>query len=110
MKKFLPTRLLAAAFALPLGGCETLSSIGTSVGNVVAPKTPEAQIATGANSLTAATTLATTALRNDKITVAQAKAYRTILKGAGDALDDMNATLVACRGRRLRRERRRAKS
>lgn len=83
--------------ALLLASCAQLQSAGTAVGNAVFPQTPEAQIAAGANSLTAATTLATVALRNDKITVVQAKSYRTLLGAASSALDDANGALEKCR-------------
>jgi outer membrane lipoprotein SlyB len=80
-------KLLAClALALGLLGC-------ASTGNT----SPEAQIATGANALTATTTLATVALRNDKITVAQAKSFRVMLGAASTSLDDANTVLLACR-------------
>jgi hypothetical protein len=60
-------------------------------------QTPEAQIVNGANSVTAATTLATTLLKNDRINVTQAKGYRAILGTASGHLDSANAALVACR-------------
>lgn len=58
---------------------------------------PESQIKTGADSLTATTTLATVLLRNDRITVDQAKSYRVMLGAASTALDDSNKTLLDCR-------------
>lgn len=76
--------------ALLLSACAT-------VGDAVFPQSPEAQIAAGASSVATATTLATVALRNDKITVVQAKSYRTMLGAAGSALDDANGQLVKCR-------------
>lgn len=92
----LSASLAAFALAGPIG-CTTLNEMGASVGEFVSPTTPEAQIAYGANSVKASTELATTLLRSDRISSAQAKSYRTILKGGGDALDEMNATLVKCR-------------
>lgn len=81
---------LVAAFALlVLAAC-------TTVGSVIGP-TPEAQIANGATAHTAATTLATSLLKNDRITVAQAKSFRVLLGASSTALDDANVTLLACR-------------
>lgn len=79
--------LIAAAFALAaLAGCASMQS-----------SSPEAQIVTGANSLTAATTVAEVALRNKAITVTQAKQAHAVLAAAGGALDDANTVLVKCR-------------
>lgn len=86
MKKHL--LLLFAAASLMLAGC---ASMGDSLAS------PEAQIAAGANTLTATTTLATVALRNQKITVSQAKSFRSMLGAASSSLDDANAALLACR-------------
>jgi hypothetical protein len=61
--------------------------------------TPETQIRNGANAVTAATTLATSLLKVDKITVTQAKGYRSILGTASGHLDAANATLLDCRKR-----------
>lgn len=61
--------------------------------------TPEAQIRNGANAATAATVLATSLLRVDKITVVQAKGYRSILGTASGHLDAANVTLLDCRKR-----------
>ena len=83
--KLFKTMILAIIFAL--AGC--------AAGQF--SMSPEAQIAGGANALTATTTLATVLLRNDKITVAQAKSYRVMLGAASSALDDANVTLLACR-------------
>lgn len=58
---------------------------------------PEAQITAGANALTATAVVVTTALRNDKITVEQAKSMRAVLSAAGTALDGAAATLATCR-------------
>ncbi len=85
MKHYVLAVLLA--FAAAFAGCA--GGLGYT--------SPEAQIATGANALTGATTLATVALRNNKITVVQAKSYRVMLGAAGQALDDANTTLVKCR-------------
>jgi hypothetical protein len=82
-------RKLLACLALALGLLGCASGPGTT--------SPEAQIATGANALTATTTVATVALKNDKITVAQAKSFRVMLGAASTALDDANTVLVACR-------------
>jgi len=84
MKKLFACLLLS----LSIVGCAALTAIGS---------TPEAQIVTGANALAVATTGATVALRNDKITVAQAKNYSAILHGASATLDTANGTLLACR-------------
>lgn len=62
-------------------------------------QTPESQIVNGANSVTAATTLATALLKNDRINVTQAKGYRAILGTASGHLDTANAALVACRSK-----------
>lgn len=59
--------------------------------------TPEAQITAGANSVTATSTLATVALRNDKITVAQAKTFSVAMHAASTALDKAGAELTKCR-------------
>lgn len=67
---------------------------GTALG-----PTPEHQIRNGANAVTAATVLATSLLKVDKITVAQAKGYRSILGTASGHLDVANATLLDCRKR-----------
>jgi len=69
--------------------------IGCASGSI--GKTPEAQIAEGANALAAATTLATVLLRNDKLTVPQAKGFRVLLGASSTALDEANGALVACR-------------
>ena len=80
--------LTPAALVVAVSGCSTLTALGS---------TPEAQIVTGANALTVATTGATVALRNDKITVTQAKNYSAILHGASSTLDTANGALLACR-------------
>lgn len=58
---------------------------------------PEAQINQGAQTHTAATTLATTLLERRKITLAQAQSYRGMLGSASTALDSSAKTLAACR-------------
>jgi len=58
---------------------------------------PEQQIRDGANTVTAVTTVATSLLRLDKITVVQAKSYRAMLGTASGHLDVANATLLTCR-------------
>lgn len=86
MKKY----LAVFVFALLTGCAVTGGLFGSS---------PETQIVNGANAVTAITTIATTLLRNDKITVIQAKGYQTILHSARDTLIDTNNTLVECRER-----------
>lgn len=81
--------LLGAVLALALSACAI-------TGSVFGP-TPEAQIATGARSVTAAAGLATVLLKNNKITVVQAKSYSAILHTASGHLDGANATLLDCR-------------
>jgi uncharacterized lipoprotein YbaY len=81
-------RSLILAAALALAGCAATVSVGQS---------PEQQIAVGAQSVTASTTLATVLLRDHKITVPQAKSYRNMLVAAGESLKDANTELVACR-------------
>lgn len=78
--------LLAACVAL--ASCANLSAVRPS---------PEAQIAAGAQAVTATTTTATVLLRNQKITVPQAKSYRTMLAAAGESLKDANGELEQCR-------------
>ncbi len=80
---------VVAILALGLAAC---AITGGTFGS-----TPEAQIAAGARSVTAATTLATVLLKNNKITTVQAKGYSGILHTASDHLDAANATLVTCR-------------
>lgn len=82
-------KLLAILVLTLLAGCAI-------TGTVFGP-TPEAQIAAGARSVTAAATLATVLLKNDRITVTQAKSYSSILHTASGHLDTANATLVTCR-------------
>lgn len=65
-------------------------------GNLFGPS-PEAQIVNGANTVTAATTLATVLLKNDRISVTQAKGYRSILGTAAGHLDAAGAVLLNCR-------------
>ena len=73
---------------LLLAGCATMGG---------STATPEAQIKAGADSVTAATTLATVALRNDKISVAQAKDFSTVMHTASAALGKADVALVKCR-------------
>lgn len=80
--------IIASLFSAILLSCATLQP---------GMESPESQIAAGANALAAATTLATVALKNEKITVTQAKSYRTVLGAASSALDDANGTLLKCR-------------
>ena len=84
-------KLLAVITLAILAACAT-------TGSVFGP-TPEAQIVTGANSVKAVATLGTVALKNDKISVAQAKSYSAILHTASSHLDVANAALVTCRSR-----------
>lgn len=84
MKKYL------ALFALTF-----VAACATS-GQLFGP-TPEAQIVTGANAITATVGVATVLLKNDKITVSQAKGYRAIIGAADDHLKATHAKLVACR-------------
>jgi hypothetical protein len=81
-------KTLILACALTLAGCATPIAVGSS---------PEAQIQTGAQSVTAATALATVALRDHKITVTTAKSYRNMLAAAGESLKDANTELEQCR-------------
>lgn len=78
-----------AVLALAVTGC---AITGAAFG-----PTPEAQIQTGAQAVTAATVLATTLLKNDRITVAQARGYRAILGSASGHLDQANMVLLDCR-------------
>jgi hypothetical protein len=80
-------RYLNYGVVLLLAGCAVLGS------------TPEAQIKSGADKLTAGTNLTTALLARDKITVAQAKSYRALLGTASSALDTTNDALLACRKR-----------
>lgn len=72
-------------FVILLAGCAAFDT------------SPEAQIKTGADSLKATTTLATVALRNDAITVNQAKSFRVMIGASSTTLDDANKTLLECR-------------
>ena len=58
---------------------------------------PESQLAKGAQTHTAATTLATALLERRKITTAQAVDYRAMLGTANTALDGSAKRLEACR-------------
>jgi hypothetical protein len=79
---------LILALVLAVAGCANPINVGAS---------PEAQIAAGAEAVTATTTLATVALRNQKITVPQAKSFRNMLAAAGESLKDANGELETCR-------------
>lgn len=81
--------ITAVFLAVALAACAVT---GTALG-----PSPEAQIVNGANAVTAATTLATVLLRNDRITVTQAKGYRSILGTASGHLDTANTMLLQCR-------------
>lgn len=85
MRKIVTALLLAVAL---LGCAVTGTALGPS---------PEAQIVNGANAVTAATTLATVLLKRDRITVTQAKGYRSILGTASNHLDTANTMLLQCR-------------
>jgi hypothetical protein len=76
--------------------CLALVTACATSGNLFGP-TPEAQIVTGANAITATVGVATVLLKNDKITVVQAKGYRAIIGAADDHLKATNARLVDCR-------------
>lgn len=82
---------LILAVAL-LAGCANMPG-----GTVQVGASPEAQIATGAQTVTATATLATVLLRNRKITVPQAKSFHTMLSAAGESLTDANGELLQCR-------------
>lgn len=87
MRKFILTMLIAVFMGL--AGCANNPiTIGGS---------PEAQIKAGADAHKAASTLATVLLKNNKITVSQAKSYSGLLHASSDALDSANATLLSCR-------------
>jgi len=58
---------------------------------------PESQILTGANSITAGANLTTAKLRSKSISVDQAKNYRDTMRLAEAMLKDANVALVACR-------------
>lgn len=85
---FILLAFAAVMWTLVLNGCATTLSVGPS---------PEAQIKTGADVVRAAADTTTALLQARKITPAQAKGYSTMLRAAGDALDDANADLVQCR-------------
>lgn len=87
MRKFLFYTTFYAAFLL----------VGCAVTGGLLGSSPEAQIFNGANGVTAAATLATTALKNNAITVAQAKGYQGFLTTASGHLDSANVALLACR-------------
>lgn len=83
-------RLIATIFvAVLLSACAVT---GGTFGN-----SPESQIVTGANALTATATVATALLKNNRINVVQARSYQAVLVSASGHLDTANATLVACR-------------
>jgi hypothetical protein len=79
--------ILTAVLVVTLAACSVMQT------------TPEQQIRDGANAVTAATTVATSLLRLDKITVVQAKSYRAMLGTAGGHLDVANTTLLECRAK-----------
>jgi len=58
---------------------------------------PESQILTSANSITAGANLTTAKLRSKSISVDQAKNYRDTMRLAEAMLKDANVALVACR-------------
>ena len=84
-------RILLVATIFLMQACAT-------TGTLFGP-TPEAQIVNGANVIAAAATLGTVLLKNDKITVAQARSYRAILGTADSHLKDADRTLLACRAK-----------
>ncbi len=84
-------RLLAVFVLTLVSACATVTQLtGAS---------PEAQIVTGANSVTAAAKLATLRLTDKRITKAQATSYSAILHTAQGHLNDANAVLVDCRAK-----------
>lgn len=93
------TTLIALALAAAaLVGCASTAAVtGVLATPIAVGASPEAQIQTGAQGVTAATTLATVLLTDHKITVTQAKSYRNMLAAAGETLKDANTDLVACR-------------
>jgi uncharacterized lipoprotein YbaY len=83
-------RILASvALCIGLAACAAIQQVGLP--------SPEAQITAGAHAATTATTTATVLLREQKITVPQAKSYRNMLVAAGESLKDANTDLLACR-------------
>lgn len=68
-------------------------------GCAVIPASPESQILTGANGITAAATLGGVLLKREQITKAQASGYLGLLKTASGHLDTANATLIDCRSK-----------
>lgn len=81
--------LVGVALAFAVSACAiTGSTLGSS---------PEGQIINGANAVTAAAGVATVLLKNNKITVVQAKSYSAILHSASGHLDTAAATLKTCR-------------
>ncbi len=81
------TRLLAVAVVL-----SALISACASTG-----LSPEERIVAGASTVTAAATVGNVALKNDKITVPQAKSYDGLLRAAQGHLTTAAATLSDCR-------------
>lgn len=82
-------RIIAVGLFYLIAACATVTQLtGAS---------PEAQIATGANSVNAAAQLATLRLTDKRITKAQATGYSAILHTASDHLNAANAVLVDCR-------------
>ena len=90
MKKLFATALIAIAIAITAGCAVT--------GGIFGP-TPEAQIATGANLVTAQAGVATVLLKNKQISVTQAKGYSGLLHAAGGHLEEANKALLSCRAR-----------
>lgn len=86
MKRIIIATALAVA---ALAGCAT-------VGPALGPS-PEAQIVNGANLVAVGATIGGTLLKNNKITVTQAKSYRAILGTASEHLDIAALTLLECR-------------
>lgn len=81
-------KALILGFALAVAGCASITAVGRS---------PEAQIANGAATVTAVTITANKLLSSHVISVTQAKSYRNMLAAAGEALKDANTELLACR-------------
>lgn len=84
---------MKTAIALILAAALT----GCAITGAVLGPTPEAQIVNGANTIAAGATLGTVLLRNDRITVVQAKSYRAILGTADSHLKAADTALLACR-------------
>lgn len=81
-------KAIIASFVIALASCATPISLAPS---------PEAQIKTGSDTVKTLGVTTNVLLRDHKITVTQAKAFRNMLVVSGDTLDDATADLVTCR-------------